>query len=113
MENEAIRFRGRASVDAVIRFGGWLLFALVLTNLHTQIGHGETLHVPEQFRSIQHAIDQASPGDSVLVQQGTYNERLKMAAGVTVRSMGGDEKGEVGLTRAERTILDGGGGGFK
>lgn len=110
MENEAIRFRGRASVDAVIRFGGWLLFALVLTNLHTQSGHGETLHVPEQFRSIQHAIDQASPGDSVLVQQGTYNERLKMAAGVTVRSMGGDEKGEVGLTRAERTILDGGGG---
>ena len=109
MKNDAIRLRGRARADAAIRFGFWLLFTIVLTNLNTQLGHGETLHVPKQFRSIQQAIDQASPGDSVLVQQGTYRERLKMAAGVTVRSEGGDEKGEVGLRRAERTILDGGG----
>lgn len=69
----------------------------------------ETLRVPEQYRSIQKAIDQASPSDLVLVQQGRYTERIVMGNGVTVRSAGMNEQGKLGLKRAEDTVIDGGG----
>jgi len=99
--------------DRSTNFGVGVLLTIVLAIVHAQQVHAETLRVPEQFPSIQSAIDQAKPGDSVLVQQGTYRERLKLTAGVTLRSDGGKEKGEFGLKRAERTILDGGGDSSK
>ena len=99
--------------DRSTNFGVGVLLTIVLAIVHAQQVHAETLRVPEQFPSIQSAIDQAKPGDSVLVQQGTYRERLKLTAGVTLRSDGGKEKGEFGLKRAERTILEGGGDSSK
>lgn len=66
-----------------------------------------TLHVPKDHQTIQKAIETANQGDVVLVSPGTYYERLRMKAGVIVRSVGGQEQGEVGLLRAEKTIIDG------
>ncbi len=66
-----------------------------------------TLRVPEDHASIQAAIDAASSGDTVLVSAGTYRERVKLRPGVVLRSAGGDERGKLGLARAERTIIDG------
>jgi parallel beta-helix repeat protein len=68
-----------------------------------------TLHVPEDYKSIQAAIDAASSGDSVLVVAGTYKERIRVKDGVTLKSAGDDTKGKLGLKRAEATIIDGGG----
>lgn len=67
---------------------------------------GEVLQVPASFRNIQAAIVAAGPGDTVLVGAGTYHERLTLKPGVGVKSAGDDAKGEVGLLRAEVTILD-------
>lgn len=61
--------------------------------------------VPEQYVLIQGALDEASPGDRVLVAPGTYAERIFMKPGVTLRSRGDDTKGKLGLKRAEATIL--------
>lgn len=72
-----------------------------------------TLHVPETYASVQSAIDAANAGDTVLVSAGTYRERIRLAAGVTVRSVGNDARGELGLARAETTVLDGGGSNGK
>ncbi len=41
--------------------------------------------------------------------QGAYSERIQLKPGITVRSVGDDTPGKVGLKRAEATILDGGG----
>ena len=68
------------------------------------------LRVPADFKTIQAGIDAAQAGDRVLVQAGTYRERLQMKPGVTLRSAGDDAPGKLGLTRAEATILDGTGG---
>lgn len=65
--------------------------------------------VPQDHASIQAAIDVAQPGDIVLVAPGTYRERIQLKAGITVRSAGDDEAGELGLQRAEATIIEGGG----
>jgi len=67
---------------------------------------GADLLVPKEYTSIQSAIENAKPGDRVLVLKGTYRERLVLRAGVTVKSAGDDSKGKTGLRRAEQTILD-------
>jgi parallel beta-helix repeat protein len=69
----------------------------------------ETHRVPEAYRTIQAAVDAAGPGDTVLVAAGVYRERVRMKPGVVLRSAGGDRRGELGLIRAEATIIDGGG----
>ena len=71
---------------------------------------GREINVPKDFKSVQEAINAAKPGDEVIVQPGTFRERLVMQAGVIVRSHGDDTKGLLGLKRAERTILNHAGG---
>ncbi|MDP1592073.1 MAG: alpha/beta fold hydrolase [Prosthecobacter sp.] len=67
-----------------------------------------TLRVPEEFKSIQGAIDTAKAGDTVLVAAGIYRQPLKLKPAVTLKSAGNDDKGALGLKRAEATILEGG-----
>ena len=69
----------------------------------------KTLLVPEEHAAIQLAIDAASAGDIVLVNSGVYSERIRMKAGVVLRSAGEDQRGKVGLKRAEDTVIDGSG----
>ncbi|MCB1064733.1 MAG: right-handed parallel beta-helix repeat-containing protein [Verrucomicrobiae bacterium] len=65
--------------------------------------------VPENAPTIQAAIDQADPGDLILVAPGTYGERIRLKPRITLRSQGDDTAGKTGLKRAEATIIDGGG----
>lgn len=67
-----------------------------------------TVQVPKDHASVQSAVNAARSGDTVLVAAGTYREALKLKPGVIVRSAGSDEKGRVGLKRAEQTIIEGG-----
>ncbi len=68
-----------------------------------------TLHVPADHKTIQAAIDAAQPGDTVLVASGRYQERIVLKPRITLRSVGDDTKGKLGLKRAEATVIDGGG----
>lgn len=86
---------------------GSLMLALLLGL--GRMAPAATTHVPQDHKTIQGAIDAASAGDTILVQAGRYRERLRLKEGVVLRSAGGDEKGEVGLKRAEITVIDGGG----
>lgn len=67
------------------------------------------VRVPGDFKSIQAAVDASDEGDVIVVAPGTYEERVVLKCKVTLKSAGGDEKGKVGLKRAEVTIIDGGG----
>jgi pimeloyl-ACP methyl ester carboxylesterase len=70
------------------------------------LSQAETLRVPADHPTIQAAIDASATGDTVLVAPGTYRERIRLKAGITVRSQGDEARGERGLLRAETTILD-------
>ncbi|NNC87093.1 MAG: right-handed parallel beta-helix repeat-containing protein [Akkermansiaceae bacterium] len=73
----------------------------------------KTLRVPGGHPTIQAAIDAAVAGDVVLVDPGSYKERIQLKTGITVKSAGDDARGELGLKRAEATIIDGTGGDEK
>lgn len=69
----------------------------------------DTIRVPQDHKTIQAAIDAAATGDIVLVEAGTYRERVHLKDGMTLKSAGDDAKGKLGLMRAAATIIDGGG----
>lgn len=81
---------------------------LLLTFAIATSSSAADLHVPEGFKTVQSAIHAAKSGDKVLVQPGMYREPLTLKPGVIVKSAGDDEKGKLGLKRAEATILEGG-----
>ncbi len=91
------------SDSAPFRLPSLLLCFLAIT----AVAAAETRRVPQDYRTIQAAIDASAPGDRVLVSPGTYRERIRMKPGITVRSAGDDTQGKLGLRRAEQTIIDG------
>ncbi len=53
---------------------------------------GATLQVPEEFPTIQAAVDAASPGDLVLVNRGVYKETVSVTThGLTIRGVDRNE----------------------
>ena len=82
-------------------------FSLVLF-LTTQPVSAATLRVPQDHRTIQAAIDDSQPGDTVTVAPGNYQESIRLKTGIILRSDGDDSGGMLGLKRAEATIIDGG-----
>lgn len=69
------------------------------------------VRVPQDRKTLQAAIDAAAAGDTVVVSAGTYKERIRLKAGVVLRSDGDDAPGKLGLKRAEATVIDGDFGG--
>ena len=63
-----------------------------------QVNSSSTIYVPDDYPTIQEAINAASPGDTIIVREGTYYENLVVnVSGIVLRS-------EMG---AEKTIIDG------
>lgn len=84
-----------------------------LTDAFT-ITSGRILSVPQDYFSIQRAIDAASHGDTVMVSPGTYYEQITMKEGMDVIALGTSEE-RYDFTTAEWTTIDAsgadGGGG--
>uniref|UniRef100_UPI004056C321 right-handed parallel beta-helix repeat-containing protein n=1 Tax=Candidatus Electrothrix sp. TaxID=2170559 RepID=UPI004056C321 len=76
--------------------------ALTRIDLHFH-DTGKRLLVPQEYKTIQSAINAATSGDSVVVQQGIYYEQLVMKDGVKLVSDASDNGDE--LVSVEQAIL--------
>ncbi|MFH2002977.1 MAG: right-handed parallel beta-helix repeat-containing protein, partial [Planctomycetota bacterium] len=75
------------------------VYALICCIILSSAGFGDTLSVPDQYSSIQAAINKASNGDIILVSPGTYAENIDfLGKNLEVISTAGPES----------TIIDGG-----
>ena len=54
------------------------------------LGHGETLHVPEDYPTIQAAIDASQARDVIFIAAGTYSEDLEIKTSLAVQGDGSD-----------------------
>lgn len=51
-----------------------------------------TIYVPDDYLTIQEAVDAASAGDTIIVRDGTYNENIKVNKHLTIQSENGADK---------------------
>jgi hypothetical protein len=72
---------------------------------------GVTINVPEDHETIQAAVDAASPGDLILIAEGTYNEAVDVTTeNLTIRGLDRNEvvlDGEFTLENGIRVLADG------
>jgi len=76
---------------------GIVIFSCLLLVAGTAESLASTIRVPQQYRSIQRAVDAASPGDTVLVSPGRYTENILIRKTLILKSSSG----------ARHTVLDG------
>ena len=51
-----------------------------------------TIYVPDDYLTIQEAVDAASAGDTIIVRDGTYNENINVNKRLTIQSENGADK---------------------
>ena len=68
-----------------------LLFVVFLIAIQT-VSTATTIYVPDDYSTIQAAVDAASPGDTIIVRDGTYTENIDVNKdNLTIRSENGAE----------------------
>ncbi len=60
--------------------------AVVAVSLTLQAAPPRTLRVPQDFTTIQAAIDAARDGDIILISPGTYREQIRIARRITLKA---------------------------
>jgi parallel beta-helix repeat protein len=83
--------------DLVLLLGVFSLFAVCVPEILVVEAEQKTVIVPDDYATIQGAVDAASAGDTVFVRDGTYYERIEINKPLTL----------VGESK-EKTVVDGG-----
>jgi len=100
----------------MIGHNGLLISALIILTLclapaasasGTDGFNGTIIHVPADYPSIQAAIDVASDGDTIIVENGTYNEHLNVTASVMIAGVGMPVVNAAGTGSAITVAADG------
>ena len=65
---------------------GILLVAALPSGVSKVEASPATIYVPDSYPTIQAAVDTASPGDTIIVRDGTYTENVNVNKSLTIKS---------------------------
>lgn len=83
-----------------------MLSALAVLSHHfNPPSYAAELHVPDAFPAIQEAIKASSPGDSIVVKDGTYNENITIDKPLTLRSTAGADLTFIVASSADSPVI--------
>ncbi|MBS3782435.1 MAG: right-handed parallel beta-helix repeat-containing protein [Candidatus Thermoplasmatota archaeon] len=66
-----------------------IISALALININTEIASASTITVPDQYSKIKYAVENATAGDTILVDPGEYEEEVIVTKPLTIKSTAG------------------------
>ena len=95
----------------LITFCAFVMTALLIVgagNLTPAHSAGVTIKVPDNYGTIQEAVDAAAAGDTIMVKSGTYNENITVTQGKTLT--GGWDEDFITRTPGD-SVIDGQGAG--
>ncbi len=67
--------------------------------------HAREIVVPTDYRTIQNAIDRAEPNDTIIVEDGFYNENIKINKTLTLLSRNGYDKTVIEAKQNDEDVL--------
>jgi parallel beta-helix repeat protein len=77
-------FRKGIVIGIMILFFGTGIFSMNIVK-----APGTTIYVPNNYLTIQDAVDNANPGDTIIVRDGTYNGNVDIDKELTIKSENG------------------------
>jgi nitrous oxidase accessory protein NosD len=92
----------------VKKFLSFLVFFafIFLTALISSEAFSATIYVPDNYNTIQAAVDAASPGDTIIVRDGTYTENVDVnKERLTIQSENGAEATIVQAANPEHSVF--------
>ena len=64
----------------------FLFFAFLVLTAFASVSAAKTIYVPDDYLTIQSAVNAASPGDTIIVRDGLYNEHVIVNKQLTIKS---------------------------
>ncbi|MCK4733676.1 MAG: Ig-like domain-containing protein, partial [Methanophagales archaeon] len=71
------------------KIGGTIVLTILFLTVATAIASAATIYVPDDYPTIQAAVDAVNAGDTIIVRDGTYTENVDVNKRLTIKSENG------------------------
>jgi parallel beta-helix repeat protein len=77
-----------------------LIAETVVTSLHAAV-----IHVPDNYKTIQEAVEKALPKDTIIVKEGAYRENIVIAKPLIIKSSKGPDATSVQADNSDKPVF--------
>jgi len=83
-----------------------VFYGTVISIIITGTSGAADIHVPDNYKTIQEAVNSASPGDTIIVNEGDYAENIVISKPLTVKSSKGPDASVVRAAVSGKPVFE-------